>query len=685
MSRHAPRISGLLGVVHRVADEWRILVVDTAGGSPRVRGTETVPAASPASVRSFLESARVEHVLQVVPASASVCRTCTLPDAEGEALDAALRLQAETWLLAGTPEHRYGGGVLPKAAAETSRTGIVASWPETARVDEAPSPVDSHWVPEPVALAALLHDQRPAEPLLSVDRARGSVAMALCDPGGASIRSTHVDLETDWRPVLERVIVETALGGDHTPAFARRAAADVVGSLGNLGAREAGCVLPPAIIESARRRLADAGGDDQWWNTFGVAAGAALAAVGPFADAAHLERDAIIEEETLLSRLADAVARPRTAAIVAGVCVLLLAVLPLLTSGLRRAVLQARHGDVATLADQVTQATARLAMYDALEDRSWSMTKLLGDIASNTPEGITLTNLTVSLDQQTFSARGEALGRAGDEAPQRLLLMQQQLGETDGLFSSVSIDWDRENNFGAYNITISADIAQPFVRPEYPVERDFGKWTAWMRQQNMPPPDPDADDAGDGAGDGGDGNGGDGDVPPDAIASAGDGDDQGAGRVRDLGSAPSRPRIDTTPRSSGGSAARDAERGGVEPGDTPTIGAIPRASTDRPGTTRTDRDPRERIGSSGTALEGGSVEARTGSAAGGGDIPEPLTAAQIATFDRPQVLDYMRRVSTARTRFRGVEGQEALEERLGNEFDMLKDRLREISDSGGGR
>lgn len=671
MSRHSPRISGLLGVVHRVADEWRILVVDTAGGSPRVRGAETVPATSPANVKSFLESARVDHVLQVVPASASVCRTCTLPDAEDDALDAALRLQAETWLLAGTPEHRYGGGILPKAAAETSRTGIVASWPETARVDEAPSPVESHWVPEPIALAALLHDQRPAEPLLSVDRARGSVAMALCDPGGASIRATHVDLEDQWRPVLERVIVETALGGDHSPAFARQAATGVVAALGALGTREAGCVLPPAVMESARRRLADAGGDDRWWNTYGIAAGAALAAVGPFVDAANLERDAVIEEETILSRLADSVARPRTAAIVAGVCVLLLAVLPLITSGLRRAVLQVRHGDVAAMADQVTQATSRLAMYEALEDRSWSMTKLLGDIASNTPEGITLTNLTVSLDQQKFSARGEALGRDGDGAPERLLLMQQQLGETSGLFSSVSIDWDRENNFGAYSISISADITQPFVRPEYPVDRDFGTWTAWMRQNNMPPPDPDAEDEGDG-------NAG---APTDAIASVAGDPEAAAARPIPSG------RIDTTPRpgAGGSSAARDAERGGVEPGGTPTIGEIPRASSDRPDFTRPGRDPVDRIGTSGAEITAGSEESRTGNAAGGGDVPEPLTSSQIATFDRPQVLDYMRRVSNARSRFRGVEGQEALQERLTNEFNLLKDRLREVSGSGGGR
>ncbi|MHC4811193.1 MAG: hypothetical protein ACYTEV_12640, partial [Planctomycetota bacterium] len=523
MSRHAPRTSGTLGIVHRVSDAWRVLAVDATGSVPRITAAETIPSSAPDRVRETLASARVDRVVQVVPASASVCRTCTLPDAGEEALEAALRLQAETWLLAGTPPHRYGQTVLPKADAETSRTGLVTSWPETADVTEAPVPegIACHWVPEPVALAALLDRERPAEPLLSIDRSRGSVALALCDPSGASIRSTHADLAGDWTGAVTRVILETALNGDHTPAFARRMAEEAVAALGPVGDDDAACLLPPAVRQAAARRLEHAGGDASWWNDFGIAAGAALAATGPMAAAARLERTVVVARVSRVDRLMEVAARPRTAAIAAAVCVLALGGVPVLLSGLRLAVLQWRHGDASALAAQVLDSRSRLAMYDALEDRSWSMSKLLGDIAANTPEGITLTNLTISLDQQTFSARGEALGRNEDDARGRVLLMQRQLGETDGLFSSVSFKWDRENNFGAYGFTIGADVARPFTQPRYEIERDFGRWTAWMRQRNMPPPE-DEPDAGDGGEEAADGS-------TEVLATADTGDERPAG------------------------------------------------------------------------------------------------------------------------------------------------------------
>ena len=117
MSRHAPRTSGTLGIVHRVSDAWRVLVVDATGSVPRIAAAESLPASAPERVRETLAAAGGDRVVQIVPASASVCRTCTLPDAGDEALEAALRLQAETWLLAGTPPHRYGQTVLPKADA----------------------------------------------------------------------------------------------------------------------------------------------------------------------------------------------------------------------------------------------------------------------------------------------------------------------------------------------------------------------------------------------------------------------------------------------------------------------------------------------------------------------------------------------------------------------------------------
>ncbi len=54
-------------------------------------------------------------MLGVLPASAVICRTCTLPDAAQDQLEQALALQAEAHLLNEMPDHRQARAVLPMA------------------------------------------------------------------------------------------------------------------------------------------------------------------------------------------------------------------------------------------------------------------------------------------------------------------------------------------------------------------------------------------------------------------------------------------------------------------------------------------------------------------------------------------------------------------------------------------
>lgn len=655
IATEAQPLTGMIGVVHRAGRSWHVLVADLAGSLPRVVASESFPADRPDRVETLFEQAKVGHVIQIVPASSSVARTCRLPDSDEETLASALRLQAETWFLAGAADHRTAGAVLESAEGEPNRTGLVVSWPESANVTPAPVTAKTSWIPEPAALAALLGGERPAEPLVALDRHDGSLTIALCDTGGAGIRSTHDDFgDADWSEVLGGIVVETAMSAEHSPAFSRRLADDVVAAIGDLDRDESACELPGAIRRHARSRLENTG-DEAWWRTYGVAAGAVLAACGPFAATATLQQDAADDSPAIFERLAHAISQPRTATTVAVACLVFLALLPLAVSGIRLSVLQSRYGDLDAVQTQVQAAQDRLDMYEALDGSAWPMTRLLAEIASNTPDGINITSLLVSLDQGGFTARGEALGRDGDEATERVALMQELLA--DAGISSIAPDWGDPNNFGAYEFTLSGTITNPYQRRELPIDRDYGLWSMWERQNGLSA------------------RGGDDDEEAvwdvEQVLAAGDSDDvtdpMGPSTVsrpgtRSPGSSSSRPSSSDSGRSTGG--------------DAPAV-AIPTSES----TNRSDRrrDRGETIGSRGEALDGDSGEARTGDAAGGGDIPEPLSEEQIKAMDLPTTQAYLSRLADARKRVRGVEGMEEVDARLKDEWRMLVARSLELN------
>jgi hypothetical protein len=490
------RDPSILAVLHHAAAEWRVLVANIGRSQPTLVAERVFDSPGSDRIMSFLNDHMVGRVIDVLPSCHVVCRTCTLPNVDLEQLAHAMELQAETFLVGSAPAHRIARAVLPLAPGETTRTALFVGWPEAAEhaTPETGRPV-TH-APDLVALAALLNGGRPREPMLAVDRMTGSLAVCITHTNGAMFRATRETSsdESDWSRRVGRVIAETALSVGHTGAFVDEIVTSVRHRLDD-GA-SAIALLPTETIKAASQRL---GGletrnqDREWWERWGVAAGVLLAAVhGELAVLTRLEAAPPAEKPSRLRDLATKLSQPHVALVTVAACIVLLMFAPLAVSWLRLTALQLRFPDIGDQKRAVDTANKQVAMYRALEKEAWPMTKLLSDIVSNTPATIQLNVLRVTHADGSFHASGEALPDNSDpahklSAEEVIGQMQDNLKATS-LFTEINTSWEDKGGFaGTVTFDMSARIVQPYRRVQYPIELDWQKWTLADRQMNKEP------------------------------------------------------------------------------------------------------------------------------------------------------------------------------------------------------
>ncbi|MHC4415339.1 MAG: PilN domain-containing protein [Planctomycetota bacterium] len=487
-----------IAVLHRTGDVVRGLIAARRNGRSALIAWEQFEddRAEPIEDRidAWLEEHRAAEVIGVLPAAAVVCRTCSLPDADPEHLEQALRLQAEAHLPDTGPEHRQAMAVLPVAPGETNRSGIIVAWPEAARPPLPPTRREMTFAPDVAALAALLNGVRPADPLLSIDRSDGSVALAISHANGAAIRAARGNAESPhaWRESVGRVIAETALSVGHTGAYTESLADAVTGQIPGGEHPEAALVAPPQIIESARVRLDGAPTDPAWWRAYGVAAGAFLARTDQLAPLTQLKAAAPIESPSRMRSLFEALSNPASAAKIVAACLVIVLLGPSTISGLRLWLLKAKLPDLQAHLAEARQAEAQLAMYRELKDKSWPMAKLLSDIACNTPEGIDLDQVRLKHGER-ISVSGRSKPHGDLSAQEVVALMQENLRQSR-IFTDIYHNWGHSDAFGAYEFTLSAKVVRPYHRHPYTPELDFGDWTLGDRMYGTRPtaPEPDA-------------------------------------------------------------------------------------------------------------------------------------------------------------------------------------------------
>ncbi|MHC4910015.1 MAG: hypothetical protein ACYTF9_09875, partial [Planctomycetota bacterium] len=317
--------AGVLAVFYRTDTTLHALVARIDGARPRITASRDFALSEAAHIDDWLDRESVAEAIEILPAASVVCRNCVLPEGDPTQLDQALALQAEV-TLGSTPAHRLGMAVLDQAPGETTRTGVLVSWPESAEHPAIATEIPVRYASDVAAIAALMDGHRPDDPIVAIDRSTSSVALGLAHSGGAALRAARAEMENeDWPQQVGRLIAETGLSSNHSATFVESIVRTTTEALGARLHDTTRLLLPDALRDEARARVEGSGSDDRWWERYGLAVGVLLARSGALRGLTNLRAAAPIEKPDILSRITDRISNPRTAVHLVVACLLLLA------------------------------------------------------------------------------------------------------------------------------------------------------------------------------------------------------------------------------------------------------------------------------------------------------------------------------------------------------------------------
>lgn len=615
-------------IIHRAGDAWHAVAASTRSNPPSILDSRTFGTDDAAQIGDWIERHKAAEVIRVLPAGSVICRNFPLPAADPSQLEEALHLQAEAHLAGVAPDYRIGQAVLHEYPGETSRTGIVVAWPESAVIEPIKTSAPVHFVPDVAALAGLLDGERPADPLLWVDRHNGSLSMAITHSGGAVFRATREDGDDDtpWAESVGRIVAETALGAGHTAGFVESIVTRTREQLSTVEPGGSRLVLPADVAAAVRRRVQDADAESTWWNRYGVAVGALLARTSHLEPLTRLVDEPPRDDPSIVRSALERLSSPSTAVKVAILCLLVLTFGPLASNAARLQILKLKHGRIDEQMRAVSRARQVRAMYIELGEQSWTMTKLLADLANSTPLGIELDQIRIT-HGDALNIEGTAVAYDGKSPPEVIAEMTQRL--YDAGFADVRQRRNEANNLGGYEFDLSAKITSPHRPVSFDEESDFA--VVSYRERLYGPPPEDLDET--------------------ALASGGE--------------AAAAPEVELM------NAARAAARSDEADDDL----ADERTGTDRVASVPSTR----RRGSSG-APNDGAKSIGAGDTTGAGrsrldDIPPELSDEQIAAMTKSEALQSLAKVSTAR-KYAATIGDTALEARLKSDFERLMERVK---------
>lgn len=470
----------ITGVLFRTGKKWRGLIAEINGTKPRLIAWEEFDASRLSRIDTWLAKHGATSVIGVLPASTVICRTCTLPDADQTQLELALQLQVESHLPDSSAPHRQAMAVLENAPGETNRTGIMVSWPETAQFAVPMINLPVRYAPDITSLAALLNGHRPSKPLLWLDQTDGSIAIAITHAAGAAFRATreHAKFAEQWQNGVGRVLAETALDAGHSAQFTEDLVDSTKAFIKDLDNDTAALLAPNEIFDQAELRVQGAPVEDTWWQSYGLAVGILLAKSSQLSPLTELLQEAPVQTPSLASRITSRFSNKKTATAIITSCLVIAAIWPLVAARIRLTALNLKFPSITLkeLEAQSHQVEAKVAMYQELKTQAWPMTKLLSDIACNTPRGIEVQSIDLRHKGELLSITGTTKPFGNLSAHQVVEQMQENLIQT-GIFTKFIPTVRDPNNFGAYTFILSGKIVQPYRIYNYPVELDFGTWS----------------------------------------------------------------------------------------------------------------------------------------------------------------------------------------------------------------
>ena len=476
----------LFAVAERRTDRMRVLLVKR-GARPAALATREFALADSSGLLAWLGTKSCGDLRMILPASAVIVRMSTLPAASPTQMLTALSLQAESFFLGTVPHHRLGLAVLPDSGG-TEREGIVVAWPPAQPAPESSSQLEAitRYLPEPAALLPLASADIPA---VTGDRRSGSIAIALRSPRGVVLRSAREDGSTDsWSEGLRRAIAETALNAGIEPAKIAAAVAAAESNVEQTGDRSV--IIDPAIRQQLEGKIAIEVGAEaleaSWWREWAVLLGAAIVAAGPFAELCNLRRHQGGAEPTKFSRFLVRYSDPARALRVCVAAVAIMAVVPLGAAWLRSSIYQWKMPtSLGEFQLEQRDIERRIAHYEAVARKSLPVSKLLGDLAVATPDGIELESIQLSLTQGV-SVRGTAKPQGGKQPDEIVNALARQM-DSSGVFRKTNWGWNAPDGRGEFKFNLTAEIVRPTLRPNYDESRDWAIKTLAQRKY------PDAD------------------------------------------------------------------------------------------------------------------------------------------------------------------------------------------------
>jgi hypothetical protein len=427
----AHRIAG----VQERAGSWHVVVVQNRTGLAFLEARSFAPGDAQ-GVRELLRRHRVDEVVRLAPADETICKCVAVPTGSPDSVADALVLLGEAQLPDGLPRHRRASGVIPDRDRGGFQTGMLLGWKATA--GPLPPPLDEgadeRWTGVPAALAML-----SGTTSLAVHADAGTVTVVARGPARTLARVLIADAARDGSAAVRETAEAVGLNPEETPW-------------------DEGLRLDNQAMQSLANTVNRLPQESPWIQKFGLALGAAMVAASenpatrPLAGLSAVQpqdRVSLVEHAlTWLSSPARAYA-----AIATAVALALLG--PLGVSWGRAMILAGKTAGLDDQSEQRAELARQAALYEALEQARWPMTKLLADLASATPVGVVLDGVRLSPES------GIALDGTAQTSEQ-LNQLQANFNKT-GMFRDIRIDRAESTSDGV-KFSVSGKVVNPHAK-----------------------------------------------------------------------------------------------------------------------------------------------------------------------------------------------------------------------------
>ena len=637
---------GILAICRRERGGWRIVVLRENDSKARIEDHFKV---SEEECAQRLEEASVGRLLVLLPSSAYLTRTIRLPNAAGAQLQSALRLEAESRYLGSIPEHRLGMAVLGEGTPNP--VGLVSSWPESVEVPHPPLPanhrIEIQWIPDIAALAAIANNGNSFSAMFNADS--GSLAAIVETPNGSRFRSTRAQIEnaSDWADQVRALVVETLVAEDISPEDVHALADDAAHRVAESRPDSNHFVVLPGDADA--RLISTANGSDALLHgpdadAWRILLGAHLAQTGPLAPLAELRDAEEKENPGFVRNLTNRLSSGRVAVGVVTAAVLLIILTPILASWLRLTIVSGKVDDIQVYEASVRRTENLIEVYRSLDRQAWSMTKMLGDISNCIPETIEASSIVLK-HGEPISVQGIAKSPGNVDGTDSVLEFARRLRES-GLFEEVHYTVDSADGRGIREFNINAEVRTQTASGKFSKEDDYAVTT--FSERRWGPVDEDGYLITDSN-------------PGTEVASGASTDTEEPETDREELIATAEPEVE------------------IDESRTIARGEATARTGESDNSRSAAREPRRRESgrtNSESSRRRPEAQGRDSARPGPPPIPDPITAEEVQAMNRAEALSRLSKVAEAKNQ-PGID--DAVKERLKDDFDLLMQRVRETA------